>query len=186
MSQILSLESFEVALGNDDVASADYNQGYQDGLAAGAAAAQAEAAVLDEAFVHALSDIDFTYAEARRQILQSLGPLFATLVDHVLPHCIETGFASQISDVLQKAATADATAPITLHVHPDTYDAVAARLADMNVQLNLKTDPSLSPHATWVQHGDGETLLDADKLLVEISDLFGIVLNEDDRIKPHG
>ena len=186
MPHLLSLESFEEMPDGDTAASAEYDRGYQDGLAAGDAGARAEGAVLDDAFVQALADIDFTYAEARRQILLSLGPLFNTVVDRILPHCVDHGFAGQLAHFLGDAATADTAAPITLHLHPDTMDMVRNRLATLDLQVNLKRDPSLSPHAAWVQRGSGETCVDTDALLAEITDALGAILDPEARTVSHG
>ena len=186
MPQALSLESFEEVLSRDDAPSASYNRGYQEGLAAGAATAQSEIAVLDDAFVQALADIEFTYAEARQQILQALRPLFTTLVDQILPQCVQTGFAEQMVAALLEAAAQDTGAPLTLHVHPEAYEAVAAKLADAKITVDLKTDPSLTRHAAWMQHGGAETRLDPDQLLARINAYLAAVTNPEDRIESHG
>lgn len=186
MSHALSLESFEAALTEDTGPSADYDQGYQDGLAAGTAAAEGDAQALHAAFVQAVSDIDFTYAEARGQVLEALNPLLNMIAEKILPHCVESGFASQLAVMLQDAAAADSSGTIVLHVHPDQHTAVSAALDGLPYSITVATDPALDQHAAWIRQGRTETLLDMDQLLARISDILSAVHNPENRIEPHG
>ncbi|WP_296425989.1 hypothetical protein [Yoonia sp.] len=186
MSHSLSLESFEEIVSDRSGPSADFNDGYAEGIAAGRAAAQADAVALTEAFVQSIADIDFTYAEARSQLLQSLGPLFQTLCKKILPHCVATGFAGQLADQLLHAAAADAAGPIKIHVHPDQRNAVEAATKTLPTQLRVLTDPALTLHAAWIQQGTNETLLDADSLLSHINAALAAISNTEHRTNAHG
>lgn len=186
MAQSLTLESFEDVLADPAGPSPDYNRGYEDGLAAGTAAAQAEAAGLSESCVQALSDIDFTYAEARGQVLAALAPLFSAVIEQILPHCVEAGFAGQVAETLLQAAKSDTNAPIKLHLHPDYAEAVKSATAELSNRITVVSDPAQDLHAAWIQTGDHETRLDVGALLVQIGEILSALDDTQQRNDLHG
>jgi len=186
MSQTLSLESFDGGLVQDDQPGTAFNLGFEDGFAAGEAAAKANAAALNDTLVQAVADAEFTFAEARGQVLRSLAPLFAAVVDKVLPHCIATGFAGHLADLLIQAAADDLGAQLELHVHPENTEAVEAALADLPNAVIVLPDKSLTPHAAWIKRSNGDTLLDADALLSEICAALSTIQHPADRTQSHG
>lgn len=182
----LSLESFERDAPGDDSAATAFNDGYQQGFEAGQAAAAADRTALASALVQSISDIDFSYAEARAQVMQSLDPLFEALTHAVLPHCITAGYTKQITNILSAAAAADTAGPFRLHVHPDQAPAVETETVDFSNKIKVISDSTLSPHAAWIQHGTGETHLDLDELLAQITDALGAVANPEYRTATNG
>lgn len=182
----LSLESFEAALADDDSQSSGFNEGYQQGFDAGCAAAAADQAALSAALVQSINDINFTYAEARAQVLQSLGPLFETLIAQVLPHCVENGFADQLVGALAQGAAIDTNGAICIHVHPDQQDAVEAATADLPTEIDVLADPALGLHAAWIKRDATETKLDLDRMLVQITEVLCAIANPENRITSHG
>jgi flagellar biosynthesis/type III secretory pathway protein FliH len=186
MAQSLSLECFETGFAEDASASETFKRGYEDGLAAGAAHAAAERATLNEAFIQNLSQVDFTYAEARGQLLASLEPLLSTIISKVLPHCVTTGFANQLSEILQQAAAQDSAESITLHIHPSQRQAVENNLKNTSVQVSIHEDPSLNEHAAWIKHNREETHLDLDSLLAAIGEVLGAIHHPENRTETNG
>lgn len=186
MAQALSLESFEEALVEDVTESDDFQQGYQEGLQAGIAQSAADAAALSAELVQNIGNIDFTYTEARSQLLGSLAPLLTTIVEKVLPHCVAEGFAGQLADLLLQAAGEDANAAMTLHIHPSQRTAVETASQDMAGQVTIQDDPQLDMHAAWIKQERSETLLDVDNLLVTISAALGAIHHTEDRNEDHG
>ena len=186
MGQALSLESFDDEQIEDITATKTFQQGYQEGLQAGIAQTTADAAALEAEFVQSLGNIDFTYTEARSQLLGSLAPLLTTIVEKVLPHCVAEGFAGQLADMLLQAAAQDAKAGITLHIHPSQREAVESATSDAAVNLSLHEDPQLEPHAAWIRQRRSETLLDADGLLAAISEALGAIHHVENRTENHG
>lgn len=186
MPTSLSLESFENAIADDGAPNADYNQGYEEGLAAGFNTAKAESETLTAALVQAVSDIDFTYAEARGQVLAALSPLFATIAERILPHCVSTGFATELADMLAEAAAADTAARTVLHVHPAQLAAVEAAITTLPSAVTVVADPALDEHAAWIENGHSETLLDVDALLKRITEVLGAIHPTDKRMNAHG
>ncbi|MDX8346404.1 hypothetical protein SLH49_00245 [Cognatiyoonia sp. IB215446] len=185
MSQLLSLESFDDIEIDDAVETRSYQDGYDQGYTAGLHAALAEQAALTEECVEALSAIDMTFTEARRQLLDSLQPLLHDLSDKVLPHCVANGFADQIAALIFDTTKQNAGATLTLHVHPSQQAAIAATAQKTTANVIIKTDPSLSPHAAWLAHSGSEALLDMDGLLASIAEILKAISITDDR-KPNG
>ena len=181
----LTLESFEDALTDESGPTTAFNDGYQQGFDAGRAAAEMDSATLGSALVQAISDIDFTYTEARAQLLKSLGPLFETLTEAVLPHCIETGFAGQLAEELARAAAADTNSPIRIHIHPDQL--VAVQMAtEQHLEVEIHADPALGPHAARIEHGNTETQLELDRLLGRINEALGAIATPENRKTNYG
>ncbi len=186
MPCLLSLESFEDSMAQGDPVNEDYNRGYAEGLVAGTAAAKLENAALQEKFVQAICDIDFTYAEARGQLLSSLAPLFTALVAKVLPHCIDTGFAGHLSEELLNAAQRDIDEPIWLYVHPENIASVQAMSIELPARIRLQPDETLDLHAAWIEKRERGTLLDTDALLAEITMTLSMLTNPEARTESHG
>lgn len=186
MTHTLSLESFEDGLTDVAGPSKAFEQGYQEGLNAATATAAADQAIIDEKLVEALNGINFTYAEARGQLLGALAPLLSVIVKKILPHCVEIGFAEQLADILAQAAACDTATPMTLHIHPSQRHAVENATAKINAQLLIHEDPNLSKHAAWIRQDRDETLLDADNLLASISEALSAIQHPENRTKTHG
>jgi len=187
MGQALSLESFEVEIPEDTSLSTEaFQQGYEEGLQSGIAQATADAAALQADFVQNLGNIDFTYTEARSQLLASLAPLLTTIVEKILPHCVAEGFAGQVADRLLQAAAQDASAAISLHIHPSQRSTVEAAIQNADMQVILHDDPQLDMHAAWVRQKRSETLLDVDSLLAAISETLGAIHHTENRTENHG
>lgn len=180
----LALESFEDALTDESGPTTAFNDGYQQGFDAGRAAAEMGSATLASALVQAISDIDFTYTEARTQLLKSLAPLFETLTATVLPHCIETGFAGHLAEELARAAAADTNNPVRVYIHPDQQ--IAVQMATEHLEIEIHADPALGPHTAWIQRGNTETQLELDRLLDQINAALGAIATPENRTTKNG
>jgi len=185
MPQLLALESFDQAETAEVVESGSFQEGYDEGYAAGLETARAEQAALTEECVQALNAIDFTYVEARRQMLDALRPFLQDLAEKVLPHCVANGFASQITALISDAVEQSAGAALTLHVHPTQQAAIAQAAETTAANIMVLSDPKLSPHAAWVKNAGSEAFLDMDGLLASIAGILGAINITDDR-NAHG
>lgn len=186
MANVLSLESFETALTADDGPSSEYSLGYEDGLNAGLAAARTEIDALNEQFTQSITEIDFTYAEARGRVLQSLAPLFRALTEQVLPHCVENGFAGQLAEKLFSLANNEAGKPLTLFVHPDFEIAASNLITALPAQAIVQADPELGRHAAWIGPIGNEIKLDVDSLLAEITSNLTAINNIEQEAETNG
>ncbi|MDX8352886.1 hypothetical protein [Cognatiyoonia sp. IB215182] len=181
MTQLLALESFDDIEVADAVESGSFQDGYDEGHAAGLETARAEQAALTEECVQVLNAIDFTYVEARRQMLDALQPFLQDLAEKVLPHCVANGFASQIAALISDAVEQSAGAALTLHVHPAQRSAIAKAAETTAANIMVVSDPNLSPHAAWVENAGSEAFLDMDGLLASIAEILSAINITDDR-----
>lgn len=186
MPQLLALESFDDAVAQEPSQNQHYQSGYDDGHAAGLQAAHEEIAALSEQFVQTLNDVDFTYAEARKQVFDSLIPLMTEVVEKVLPHCVTNGFSNQIVDLLIQTAAKQTGTAITLQVHPSQHAAVAEASQNIAAEVIVQSDPTLSEYAARIKNGDAEQILDMDTVLTAISEILGAVHHSEDRTNTHG
>lgn len=182
----LSLEQFDVTQADEGAEHLAYQEGYEEGLRAGLACAEAENAALNATLVQAISDIDFSYAEARAQLLHSLEPLFETLISTLLPHCVESAFASLLQTELNAAADSATGGPICIHVHPSQQATIKRATESLATKLFVRTDITLDQHAAWIQCGNTEARLDLDRLLEQISQALDPMIPTQDRTNANG
>ena len=76
MGQTVELESFDSAPSAPAGPSGDYQRGYEDGQEDATHAAQSGEAALQADLVQAVSDLEFTYEEARSEVMRALGMVF--------------------------------------------------------------------------------------------------------------
>lgn len=138
--------------------------GFAEGLAQGAAEAEASAARLTRELAQSLQDMAFGYAEAREQVLASLRPLFAVLMDRLLPQAATEALGPWIAQALMDAARSDSATPIVVEVHPDRVEAVRACLPPGS-PATLRPDASLGHGAARIGTPLGESDLDLDACL---------------------
>ena len=181
MTVALWLEPFGDEQSATSAPSPDYERGYAEGNAAARAEALEDATRLNDQLVQTVADINFTYAEARSQVMQSLRPLFQTITVKVLPHCVENGFAGQVVDALMQIAPSD-TEGLSIYVHPNQVASVKAVLGD----VSIAADPNLTDYAAWIGHDGHETLLDVDGLLARIAETLAALHTYQEDDAQHG
>lgn len=166
------------------------NQAYDDGFAAGHALglqeANEEQAHLAAQTVQAIADLNFTYGEAKAEITQSLGPLFAEITQRLLPHCIAAGFGTEIATMLQTRLQDHLDGGLALCVHPSQVEAVKAAIGNAATVTDVVADETLSPHAAWLRAGATASHLDLDQLCAEITTILAAINLTSERMKPHG
>lgn len=182
----LALEAFDAAPPDETARNTAFQEGYEEGLRAGRIAAEAESGALHASLVQAINDIDFSYAEARAQLLISLQPLFATIVEKLLPHCVDAGFPSLVVDELNAFADSGIGGPMQIHVHPDQLEAVGQATEGLKTEVSVKPDPTLDLHAAWIQCGNAEAKLDLDRLLAQITQALEPIMHSQDRTNANG
>lgn len=163
--------SLEWAAGHD----AGLTQGLATGIAQGTEATEALSGTLSAELSQALADTAFGYAEARGQILASLGPLFQVLIDRLLPALAAEALTPWLAEALQEAAREDSARPLVIHVHPDRIEALRACLpgdgpAGFFGPARLLADSSLGLHDARLERPDRETALDLGACLATLSE----------------
>lgn len=168
----LLLESFDPPEQTESSGpSAEWLAGHAAGLAEGiaqeAARAEAEGTRISQELATALQDAAFTFAEARAQVIASLGPLIEVIVARLLPALAAEALGPWLRVEVERAARADAACPVTIHVHPSRLDAVRACLPP-GAAHRLSPDPALGPHGARLSCGTRETALDLDACVAGI------------------
>ena len=176
MAQQLALESFEQCHGDSSAASAEYSAGYQEGLAEATAAFQADQNTLSSAFVQTVSDLNFSYAEARAQLIEQLEPLFTVVTQKLLPQISHENFGAILIEAITGAAARDTAQPPVLHVHPSQRQLIEKLSKEQALDVEIREDPTLSAHAAWIGLAHGETHLDIDSLLTNISETLDAIV----------
>ncbi len=182
----IALESFDaeapVATGPDP----EYQAGFVAGEAAGLAAAAAQETALQAELVQTIADLNFTYSEARQDIMQALRPLFDQVITTLLPHCIDAGFAPEIAALIHGQIDDAMAGRLTLAVHPSQLNAVSDALQSLAAPPDLAPDDTLTPHAAWISGGAATRHLDLDTLMAEVSGVLAAIHTAAERTPTHG
>ena len=186
MVQLLSLESFEDCPKSNKPPSADYETGYEEGFAAATAISSANTKALEQTLVQAIVDIDFSFAEARAELLGALSPLLTKVVNRLLPEITAASFGPVIVETLLSAAAADTDKSAQVHVHPSQHESIKKLMAAEKQNVVVIEDPNLTEHSAWIGLAQDETFLDADSLLAEIRAALNAVSLSENRVQKHG
>ncbi len=185
MPQQLALESFEQHQDEATAPSAEFEAGYEEGYAAAVATAKGNQDALGDAFVQAISDVEFSHAEARAHILESLSPLFNTVITKLLPQLSYDSFGLLIVQAIYEAAQHDTTKLPVLQIHPSQRQAVESAAREHGLEITINEDSTLSSHAAWIGQDRGETYLDVDSLLKETSETLRAISEANKRMNDH-
>lgn len=173
MGTLLHLESFDdrsrgatQQATQPDEPPVGYEQGYAAGLAAAEVQFASEQAQLTQGLLASVSDGVLSYQETQAQLVAAVGPLLETMIETLLPAALAPALHAHLRDLVHQALLADAAAPITLKVSPDQCAAVEAAVAELDAAvLQIVPDPTLSDAAAWVVTPRGETALDLNAAL---------------------
>jgi hypothetical protein len=156
----------------------EWHAGYAAGRADAATAAATAAAQSGAQLAQAMADIGFTFAEARALCLQSLQPLFETLIAQVLPGLAPTA---------NVAGLARLSGPVILQVPPSEVIAVRQALQGLGpAQLTVRADADLQPGQARLSCSTQETALDVPRLLAAAADILRAALNGRTMESRHG
>ncbi len=189
MGRLLVLEPFDtpVPVPATDTVSDDWIDGHRAGLAEAEAVAEAMESRLREDVVQALVDIDFTYSEARAQVLRSLAPLMSRLFDRLLPELSKEVLGQHIVEQIVSQAQRDCAAPVVIKLHPDTLGRLPEdQFKGLVKTVRLQPDPGLTQGQAILAAQDGETMLDIDGILDRVRDTYQALILETTAEARHG
>lgn len=162
-----------------------YRAGWDDATAAGGSAR--DRSQVEDALARNLEDLSFTYHEARGQMVGNLRPLFACLVEKVLPKLMADTVAPQIVERLQDLAAGALDAPAELVLAPGGAELVAPHLtSETAIPVSLHEDPALQPGQALIRVGEQEREFDAARLIDEIEELMAAHLYQAKETAHHG
>lgn len=186
MTLALSLEAFDADPLDDGPLPAAVQQAFDDGYAQGLETAQTAQAALSAEFVQCVADLEFSYSEARSEILLAIAPLMKTVADVLLPHCAAAGFTQELALILEKVITCGVSERMTVLVHPDRYTQISTALSGPSAGVTVAADHDLSLNAAWIKHEVTEAHLDLDQLQSEITETLHGLETAMPRKETHG
>ncbi len=152
----LKLEAFE----------SGYKAGWDD--AAKAAGEDQSKAAAD--FSHNLSELSFTFLEARQHVLKAIEPLFLEVLVKLLPQVAQESLMPRLLELMNVTAAAAADQPFEIVIAPGNRDALEALLPDpAPFPLEIREEPSLAEGQAYLSHGSSTTQVDLETARAEMS-----------------
>ena len=125
--------------------------------------------LLSETLRENLSDLTFTYHEARSSVLKGLTPMIEEIIRSVLPKILHYSFPACVQEAIQELANENSKPIVSLRVHPDQADTLAKELDHrFDMPVRITGDPSLSQDAAVLDIGNTEMEIDFTAYLEKI------------------
>lgn len=179
MARLLQLEEFDTsesgapsisAAESEDLRLAAYEQGFSAGWEDALVAQSADLARLRSDLGHSLSEMTFSFAEARSHVLASLEPLLRDMVNKVLPMTAHKALGAMILQELLPVAEGLTNAPVLVRTAPVNRDIVADLLArETRLPLQVVAEPTLGEGQAYLKLGATEMNVDLDGVIDAIA-----------------
>jgi hypothetical protein len=172
MTRPLRFEPFDAAPVSPAAAepSAEWQAGHASGLAEAAESDARRRLLAEEAAVAALSDIAFTWAEARAGVLAALVPFFRVLAERLIPGLAGEAFPLHLAEALSRAVAGDVPAIPDLHLSPGEVARILPLLTDAP-PVRVTPDPALVSGQARIGAATGETALDTPALVAALAEI---------------
>ncbi|MBL4812503.1 MAG: hypothetical protein JKX69_09165 [Rhodobacteraceae bacterium] len=182
------LESFELnGAPSEPRQSGDWLDGHTKGKIEGAEEALSNSSVAAAELSQILADMKFSYEEACAHIQASLQPLFAALVEQVLPAMVDASMRQHLIAMIEDAAAKDGKSPMTLCINPAMLDALQPILPlENSPPLELTSDPALPRGRAYLRSGTANTVLDLDAFLSAVNEALPALDHEKQLRIDHG
>lgn len=154
----------------EDVRLGAFEQGYSAGWEDATTAQAKDHKRISTELASSLEDLSFTYHEASRAMLKTLEPVFATLIEKVLPTALNDLFGQQILSELKEIAANVSDIPAVILVPPGTAPAIEAMIPpDLGMPVRVLEDVALKDGQAGIKLGAEEREIDTTGLC----DAFG-------------
>jgi len=165
------------------------SKAYRDGFAAGQADATAgvtaRLAAETSTLREAIDDAQFTYQDARRALLNDIGPIIAAMCDRLLPAAATVAFVPLVMDEISRLTTDGPDGGLQLRANPQHMDAL--QIATAGLPITLTPDASLTAgQAICAPRVQPDTLIDVDRLVHQLRDIIGALATDDRQISRKG
>lgn len=148
-----------------------YDTGYQAGWEDSAQSHASEQDNIGSELAKNLQDLEFTFHEARIQVMRALSPLLSEIVHKVLPDLVVQSFGQMIIEELLPFAETALDLPIEIVVAPTNFQAVSDLLSSTTShQACVVQEPTLGDGQALFRAGQLETKIDLDGALLRIGD----------------
>lgn len=147
-----------------------FEEGYQAGWTDAEKNHATEQQNMGEEMLHTLRDLSFTYQEALSRLNRGLKPLFAGLMESLLPKTASAALRAHVIEQLVQLAATQTNAEIQLRVSETNLPMFEDLLegAELKLPVALTADPTLSPHQLFVSLETIEREVNLDAVCQEI------------------
>lgn len=172
MTKSALLECFDTVTSAKPATDTAFQSGYEAGYTAAQTEHNADTTRLNADVVQAIADLEYTYAEVRAAVIQSLAPLMNEIAGTVLPGMIGDSYHAHLADVLLRAANKYAVADFAITVHPAQLSPVQIALSRTEYHVKILSDPTLPDYGAWISHAQGDVHVDVTAILAELSEIL--------------
>jgi len=159
----------DVAL--EDQRLASFEQGYSAGWEDAFSAQEKDQTRITGNLADSLGDLSFTYHEAMSELMESVEPVFRSLVDLVLPDIMARTFGQHIVELLCEMARDQASGPASLVVPAGAGAGLSTILTqELTMPVKITEDTEMDPGRAYLRVGASEREIDSASLLKSIGD----------------
>ncbi|MEM1064523.1 MAG: hypothetical protein AAGJ74_03400 [Pseudomonadota bacterium] len=138
-----------------------FERGYRSGWDDAQDTQRKEAAALTAELSRNLSDISFSFHEAREDVLAGMARFYEALFSEFLPSLADTALKAALVDALVSAATDAAPNRAVIAVAPPDVGPVREVLpTDIALDLSVEPEPALRPGQAYLTFAGGEIEFD--------------------------
>jgi len=159
----------DVAL--EDQRLASFEQGYSAGWEDAFSAQEKDQTRITGNLADSLGNLSFTYHEAMSELMESVEPVFRSLVDLVLPDIMARTFGQHIAELLCEMARDQASGPANLVVPAGAGAGLSTILTqELTMPVKITEDTEMDPGRAYLRVGASEREIDSASLLKSIGD----------------
>lgn len=138
-----------------------YEEGYSAGWNDAIASDTDNQTRISESFAGNLSDLSFTFQEARSNILGATEPIFREMVQKLFPELTEAALCDNVISRLKHYADAAASQPVELVVSPENRSALENLVTrHSGLDLVVTEEPTLGEGQVFLRFGKREEKID--------------------------
>ena len=161
----ITLECFDDGLsGPSLVSGADYQKGFDAGVAQAEAAITAQQAQAIADINATLGDMAFSYTEARGELLGRIRPILTQVAEAVLPMLAQETFSAHLVETLEGTFKDATDQAVKVAVAPD----MVSLLGEAEPTFKPVPDPSLAPGQARLRRGDTHIMIDLPALVTAL------------------
>lgn len=146
-----------------------YEEGYKSGWDdSRAAQSKSDTAIADD-LAQAIRDANFSYHEARGDVLAAIRPVIEAIVEQVLPSLARGGLAAAVTAELIPALEQAAHLDCELVAAPDTIPILVKLMEDVSgLEVKMRPEPTFSPAQVSLRMGAETREVDLSRAVAEI------------------
>lgn len=145
---------------------AGYEDGYKSGWADAVKSTEDSGETLGTELARNLKDMNFTYFDARDELLAQIEPFLRDLLDALFPKLLGHSAASAIASEISDTIGASLDGRILLKVSREDLETVRDLLSDIDaLQAEIVESPELAGGQARISAGGGEIAVDAERLV---------------------